>query len=426
MDTLYVESMRWFVWALAVFFFFYEYLLRIIPSVLEKELVEFYHIGASTFGILSSFYFFAYAPMQIPAGFLMDRFGARKLLTIAVGICGLGGLLFGLGESFWFETIARFLMGFGSAFAFVGLVYVSSHLFEAKRLALLIGIGNSFGMLGGAAEGPLGYAVFYFGWKETVIGIGALGFVLMAVMYISILKIETLKKPDASEGHFWARLHCNLKLIGRNPYTWVNACCAAFFLATTVAYSGLWGVSFLKDTYSITTRLASTSTSMFFLGYIVGGPIICFYSDKIQNRKIMLLIFTFVGALTMSTLVFFQSYIPFSWTFFLHFILGLASSAQLLNYCVAIEINPDITKGAAASTTNFVVYFCGALIQPLVGYLIQYKAGHSQIFTLSDYQFALAIFPISFVLAFILALFLKEKPFNEKHLKSIERDICNT
>ena len=91
------------------------------------DLMENFHISASTLGILSAFYFYAYSPMQIPAGLLMDRFGARRLLTFATFICGLGGILFGFAPSLWLASLARFLMGLGSAFAFVGLVFVCSH-----------------------------------------------------------------------------------------------------------------------------------------------------------------------------------------------------------------------------------------------------------------------------------------------------------
>lgn len=114
--------------------------------------------------------------------------------------------------------------------------------------------------------------------------------------------------------------------------------------------------------------------------------------------------------------------------FIFHVLIGLFSSDQLLNYSIAIEINPKIAKGAAVALTNFLVFLGGAIIQPLVGFLIDYHAhfpsGGTTSFDLADYQFGLSVFPITFALGFILTLFLKEKPFDEKNLKKLEKLVC--
>jgi len=54
-------------------FYCYEFVLRIIPGALQSELsAAFGHISAAAFGQLSAFYYFAYSPMQMPVGMLMD------------------------------------------------------------------------------------------------------------------------------------------------------------------------------------------------------------------------------------------------------------------------------------------------------------------------------------------------------------------
>ncbi|MCB1084977.1 MAG: MFS transporter, partial [Chlamydiia bacterium] len=85
--------------------------------------------------------------MQIPVGLLMDRLGARRLLSFAAFACGLGSFLFAASYSIVPAEGGRFLMGIGGSFAFVGMIYVCSHWFPANKLALLVGIGNSIGML---------------------------------------------------------------------------------------------------------------------------------------------------------------------------------------------------------------------------------------------------------------------------------------
>ena len=69
-------------------FYCYEFLLRILPGVLQSELsVAFGHLSATTFGQLAALYYFTYSPMQLPVGMLIDRFGPRRLLSFACLCC---------------------------------------------------------------------------------------------------------------------------------------------------------------------------------------------------------------------------------------------------------------------------------------------------------------------------------------------------
>src|SRR5262245_45732739 len=111
-----------FVCFIAAMFYCYEFVLRIVPGALQTELsTALGHISATTFGQISALYYFAYSPMQIPVGMLMDRFGPRKLLTLACICCTLGSWMFTLTTSITLVGVGRFLVGFGSSFAFVGV-----------------------------------------------------------------------------------------------------------------------------------------------------------------------------------------------------------------------------------------------------------------------------------------------------------------
>ena len=80
---------------IGAFFYCYEFVLRIIPGALQGELSEAYgNISAATFGQIAALYYFAYSPMQVPVGMLMDRFGPRRLLTFACVCCTIGSFMF--------------------------------------------------------------------------------------------------------------------------------------------------------------------------------------------------------------------------------------------------------------------------------------------------------------------------------------------
>jgi MFS family permease len=130
-------------------FYCYEFVLRIIPGALQGELSEaFGHISAATFGQLAALYYFAYSPMQLPVGMLMDRFGPRKLLSFACLCCTLGSFMFSLTSSVFAAGCGRFLVGFGSSFAFVGVLSLAVHWLPRRFFSLVTGLVTTHGMQG--------------------------------------------------------------------------------------------------------------------------------------------------------------------------------------------------------------------------------------------------------------------------------------
>ena len=82
-----------FIVSLGAIFYFYEYYLRISPSVMKHEWVSSFHLNATKFGTLSAFYYYAYVPMQLIVGLLVDRFKMRDILTFAILCCVIGSVM---------------------------------------------------------------------------------------------------------------------------------------------------------------------------------------------------------------------------------------------------------------------------------------------------------------------------------------------
>ena len=130
-------------------FYCYEFVLRIIPGTLQSELsAAFGHISASAFGQLSACYYFAYSPMQMPVGMLMDRYGPRRLLSFACLCCTIGSFMFSYSSSLSIAGSGRFLVGFGSSFAFVGVLSLALQWLPRRYFSLVAGLITTLGMLG--------------------------------------------------------------------------------------------------------------------------------------------------------------------------------------------------------------------------------------------------------------------------------------
>ncbi|MEM7175317.1 MAG: MFS transporter [Chlamydiota bacterium] len=412
--------LRWLIWSLSVLFLFYEFILRIFPAVMVSDLMQAFRVSAGQLGLLSAFYFYAYAPMQIPVGLLMDRFGARNLLSFAALTCGIGSFFFGFAFSALLAALGRFLMGIGSAFAFIGMIYVCSHWFPKKWLGLLVGIGNSIGMLGAVgASGPLTFAVDFFGWRLTINLLGIVGSALAVCLFIFIRKDQEhpVKRGEVKRASL--SLIANLKVVCKNKRTWLNALIALLFYMTTAAFASLWGIPFLIESYQLSRNLAGFMISMVFVGWILGGPLIGWTSDRVKKRKPLLYLSTLMTLVTLTPVIYLSG-LPAWLLFILLFCVGFFSSAQLLNFSLAIEVNPIEAKGTSIALTNCLVAAGSSLMQPLMGWLLDLRwAGIMKngvpVYGVADYRFAMISFPVTLVFSFLLLLLLKEgKPIKEE------------
>jgi len=401
--------MKWIIFVLAATFYFYEFFIRVAPGTMVPQLMGAFNVDATAIGTLSGFYFFIYAPMQIPVGSLIDRYGARRLLVFSSFAAGLGSLIFSLAHSFWMAASGRFLMGLGSAFGFVGLIYVASHWFPEKRRGMLIGLGSSMGMLGAViGEGPLSIGISVFGWRTTIAALACFGFFLGTLIFLFVRNDPPgIAKAHSKSSDAWK----NWMLILKNRYSWINAIVALLLYATTGAFAGLWGIPFLMAKYSLSNEVASFTISLIFIGWAIGGPLIGHFSDLIKQRKSVMLAASLLGCALMC-LIIYPAHMPPTLLYILFLLLGLVSAAQLLSFSYAIDVNPDYAKGTASAFTNFMASIGVAFLQPLIGITLDHNwiggmAHGERVYSVSNYMLAMSFFPAFFLLAFFVALFLK-------------------
>lgn len=398
----------WIVWSLAIAFYLYEYLLRVFPSAATKAIMQAFDLQASSFAVMVAYYLYAYAPMQLVSGLLIDRFGARIWLTISCILCATGCLLFAESTHFYAGAFARFLMGMGSACAFVGVIYLSSHWFSLRLLPFLIGLANSFGMLGAAlGEGPISYLSGKYGFDEINIVFAITGFVL-AIFIFFIVRNDPKKEGAPHENHRLTIKETFQKAIS-NKKLWINACAALFFYLPTIGFGALWAAPFVRGVYHTSEHLGALASSMFYFGWIFGGPIFGRIAVKSKDkcRDVAL---TPLGALiALIALIYFpvQNLVwPFVWLF----IAGCFCSAELIHYALSIEFSSKEIKATASALTNFLVFAGGALVQTVVGLELDLLWKGEMVeglraYSPFAYQISMSIFPIALVFASLISWF---------------------
>ena len=104
--------------AITVFFvfafgYFLSCLLRAITATLSPVLTLEFELMAADLGLLAGGYFLGFASMQIPLGYLLDKFGPKKIVSSFLLVALIGTLSFALAQSFSGLLISRILIGVG-------------------------------------------------------------------------------------------------------------------------------------------------------------------------------------------------------------------------------------------------------------------------------------------------------------------------
>ncbi|MBA2654269.1 MAG: MFS transporter [Gammaproteobacteria bacterium] len=404
----------WIIWGLGAAFFLAEYFARIAPGIMVPELMSAFRVNALTLGSLSAIFYTAYLTMQMPVGTLVDKFGPHRLLTITAAICALGCFLFASADYLGLAQVARFMMGFGAAFAFVGTLKLATIWFPPSRFGLLSGLTQALGMVGGAvAAGPLAVLVHQIGWRHTMWLIGII-LLLLAILIGLVVRDQ----PKKSSVTFSSRTDKKLKFwdafsaVLRNPQSWLNATYAGLVYAPTAAFAELWGVTYLARVYDIDRTVAANAVSCIFIGLAIGCPVGGWISDKIRRRRPVMLVAAVVSLIFMSCALYIPN-LSVTALFILLFFYGIANSGFATSYALAGEINPPRVAGTSLGFANMASVLVGACFQPIIGWFLDLQwdgqmLNEAPLYSVEAFRHAMMALPVCLFLGVIVTFFVKE------------------
>lgn len=401
-----------FICILGAIFYCYEYYLRVAPSVMVEELKNTFLLSNAGFGFLAACYNYAYTPMQVPVGMMMDKFGLRKILTFACFCCVFGTFLFANTTTLWMAQLGRFLVGFGSAFAYVGILKISNVWLPPRYFALMAGLSTTLGMIGGMTGIiSMSYLVQAVGWQATLYYSIYAGIPLTILLWlvlrdnVSDKNNENVQFSQKSEVKVWQ----GLLEISKSRSMWINGIIGCLTYLPLSAFGELWAVPFLEK-LGFSKTDAAMGSSMVILGFAVGAPLFGILSDFFASRRKVLAIGSFISALFMFLVVGFPSTSKI-WMFSILFCSGFFASAEILVFAVGNDLNKKSIAATAAAFTNMVVMLGGMIAPYLIGKCLDISNSEAG---LENYSNALMILPISLALAGFLSLSLKET-YNLRH-----------
>lgn len=410
--------------ALGALFFGYAFIQRVSPSVMTAELMREFSVGATALGSLSAFYFYTYASIQLPVGMLTDRFGPRKLMSAAAGLCAFATIGFALSDSIVTASIGRALIGGTVAFAFVGTLSIAGYWFKYSRYTLLAGLLQSVGMCGAIfGQAPLRHLVESLGWRSTMTVLAGVAVLLSILLFVMVPRRSAdqlaaashsnSNQADLSEnGSSQSRLLDGLKSVSSNLQTWICAIIGFGLAATMLGFGALWSVPWLTTVHGYSTVQAGGIASMIFVGWAIFSPLVGWLSDKIGRRNPVMMSGALLCLLSFATLILYTPNTT-SMIMFLIFLTGAGGCTMTAGFSSVRELNRPDFSSTALGLMNMFIVGAGAVVQPLIGWLLDKNWDGSLVEgarVYSEQAFTAAFTSLLVVtsLAFIGTLFLKE------------------
>ncbi|WP_374434681.1 MFS transporter [Tabrizicola sp.] len=215
---------------------FYRAFLAVMTPVLTRDL----GVTAADLASASGWWFLAFAAMQIPVGAALDRVGPRLTSGLLVAVAAGGTVLFAQATGALQIKVAMALIGVGCAPVLMAGYFIFARSYSPAVFGTLAALMLGVGTLGNvAASLPLSWAVTAFGWRETVLGLGAItGAVALAIL---LLVRDPERLEGAARGSLWELL--------RMPVLWPILVMMMVCYAPIAGLRGLWIGPYFSDVH---------------------------------------------------------------------------------------------------------------------------------------------------------------------------------
>ncbi|OIK16806.1 MFS transporter [Bacillus sp. MUM 116] len=221
---------------------------RYIMNYAVLSITKDLHLSASSTGLLLSSFFAGYAIMQMPGGWLADRFGPRKVLLAAVISWSIFTGLTGAAWSLASMVIIRFLFGIGEGgFQPASSKIISLTFPKAERgraMSIMLSSGGIITLIIPIASAAL---LTTIGWRTTFIIVGAIG-AIIAALYWYFIKLPENNTEDKMNHNAVSSQKGIFRSLFKTPMIW-NLIIAYFCI-----YAVNWGLAAWIPTYLVKNR----------------------------------------------------------------------------------------------------------------------------------------------------------------------------
>lgn len=187
-----MTQIRWLIVAILFFITAINYGDRATMSIAGSAMAKELHINAVSMGYIFSAFGWAYVVAQLPGGWLLDRFGSKRVYVLSIFFwslftllqCTVGfiGTLFGAAAAVIALFVMRLLVGTAEAPSFPANSRIIAAWFPANERGTATAIFNSAQYAATVLFAPLmGWLVYTFSWHYVFVVMGVLGILFVLI-----------------------------------------------------------------------------------------------------------------------------------------------------------------------------------------------------------------------------------------------------
>lgn len=296
----------WVILAICFVNLFINYSVRLGYGVVLPEMIRTLGFGRTAGGSIYNSYLFTYLAISPFAGYLTDRLGARRVITICILILGVAVILMGTTSTLGTACLFFGLAGLGATGLWTPVITLVQRWFDFRRRGFALGILSVGYGLGFATMGvAFPWIVDHFSWRYAWFILGALALAMVAVNGIFLrsdpagsgVRPWGAKENTSDRGNVEvaAQIQTPVTSFMMNSRFWLIG--ISYF---SIAYS-LYGITTFMVDYAryqldLPLEQASLLATIHGIGQIVGVLTVLPLSDYLGRKKTIILSNTAITA----------------------------------------------------------------------------------------------------------------------------------
>lgn len=280
---------RWFLVGFLVLGGVVNYLDRSTLSVANTTIAQEFELDALQMGLLLSAFSWPYAIANLPAGYLVDKLGPKRMFAFAAGAWSLVSMVTAAAGSFGALSAARIALGIAESPFFTSALAVNERWFARSERALPVSLVNTGSQIANAIAPPvLTLLLLTMSWRGMFVVVGAIGIVI-AVLWLRIYRDPTLREQAMIAGDVArARVAASAEKVGwgsllTQANTWFMVI-GAFGIFYTVWVYLTWLPSYLQTARGFSLAESGGVAALPFLCGIVGVLFGGWFSTRLIRR----------------------------------------------------------------------------------------------------------------------------------------------
>lgn len=338
------------IWFLASLFYAYQYILRVIPNIIAPELITKFNISIVDIGQFGGLYYIGYTLAHIPVGIFLDRFGPKIVLPVCILLTFVGTLPLIYFDEWYYSILGRVIVGIGSSASAIGIFKVASMYFAQEKSPRMASLSIIIGISGAIYGGlPLDYLLNKFGWNNVIYAFSIVGCLLALLLFLITPKNSTQQEKFSIK---------DLKTVLFNKHIILISFFGGLMVGPLEGFADGWAKAFLCEVYNMTDNLASSLSSVVFMGMGAGSFFLACLLERYKDKHYEIIIVCSL-AMIASFLLLFTGFGGMYIVLPALVVIGFASGYQVITIYKAISYASNNLVGLATAVSNMIVMAFG-------------------------------------------------------------------